>query len=166
MTDIDTALGLLQEAVGNEIESANREGAEALRLGKYDQAERQMKKSKELEAFKKQVGALHKAYKNIRSSRKKSPRAQRGSLTPIEAYYGPILQALKEMKGRGNTKQVIDRVGKIMRPKLKDADYGKYSNSDRETIWRNRCRWARTDLVRQGKLKSDSPRGTWELTEP
>ena len=164
MTDIDTALGLLQEAVGNEIESANREGAEALRLGKYDQAERQMKKSKELAAFKKQVGALHKAYKNIRSSRKKSPRAQRGSLTPIKAYYGPILQALKEMNGWGETKQVIDRVGEIIRPKLKDADYGK--NRRREAIWRNRCRWARLDLVRQGKLKSDSPRGTWKLMEP
>ena len=33
------------------------------------------------------------------------------------------------------------------------------------TTWRNRVGWARYRLVEDGLLRSDSPRGVWELTE-
>uniref|UniRef100_A0A7C3EZC1 Restriction system protein Mrr-like N-terminal domain-containing protein n=1 Tax=candidate division WOR-3 bacterium TaxID=2052148 RepID=A0A7C3EZC1_UNCW3 len=38
--------------------------------------------------------------------------------------------------------------------------------SDPETIrWRNAAQWARYNMVKQGWLKSNSPRGVWEITE-
>ena len=164
MTEIDTALGLLQDAVDKEIALSNGEAAKAAGIGNFDRAQKQINTSKELTAFKKQVSALHKAYKNIRSSCKKSPRAQRGTITPERAYSEPILQALKEMGGQGETAKVIDRVGELMRPILKETDYEKLGSGS--IRWRNKCEFARARLIGEGKLRDDSPRGIWELVEP
>lgn len=164
MTDIDAALDMLQEAVDKEIALARREGAKAFELGDHSQVEKQMKRSKELEGFQKQVATLSKTYRSIRSSRSKRRKLQRGTSTPQEAYYEPILQVLKQMGGRGKSSEVIDRVGEIMRPKLKEADYGKLKEGS--IRWQTRCRFARWYMVQQGQLRSDSPRGTWEIAVP
>ena len=50
--------------------------------------EKQMKRSKELERFQKQVATLSKTYRSIRASRSKRRKLQRGTSTPQEEYYG------------------------------------------------------------------------------
>ena len=161
MTEISEALGLLQEAVNEEIALANSQGAKAFELGQHDQVERQMKTSKELTAFRKKVDVLEKEYKKIGVSRK-GHRAKRGSSTHQEDYYEPILTALREAGGRGRANEITDRVGEIMGAKLEnETDQGRLSNGF--IRWRHRCGWARWRLIKQGKLKKGSPRGIWEL---
>ena len=161
MTDIDAALETLQEAVDKEIALAKREGAKAFELEDFGQIEKQRKRSEELREFQKQVAKLSKTYKSIQSSRGKRRKLQRGTSTPQETYYEPILQALKQMGGRGKSSEVIDRVGEIMRPKLKETDYGKLK--DGGIRWQTRCRFARWHMIQQGQLRDDSPRGIWEI---
>ena len=128
MTEISEALGLLQEAVNEEIALANSQGAKAFELGQHDQVERQMKTSKELTAFRKKVDVLEKEYKKIGVSRK-GHRAKRGSSTHQEDYYEPILTALREAGGRGRANEITDRVGEIMGAKLEnETDQGRLSN--------------------------------------
>ena len=64
MTDIDTALEMLQEAVDKEIASARSQGAKAFECGNYRQAKKQIKRSEELEEFQKQVAKLYRTYSN------------------------------------------------------------------------------------------------------
>lgn len=162
MTEISEALGLLQEAIDGEIASANSQGAKAFELGKHDQVERQVRTSKELAAFKKKVDALEGEYRKIGASRKKSPRAPKGTRTPQKEYYEPIMTALKEMGGRGQSREIVDRVGEIMGAQLEnEVDQGKLKYGD--IRWRNACSWAFWKLRKEGKLKKDSPRGIWEL---
>ena len=164
MTDIDTALEMLQEAVDKEIASARSQGAKAFELGNYGQAKKQIKRSEELEEFQKQVAKLYRTYKGGRPSRGEGHRLKKGEGTHQKAYYEPILQALNEMNGRGEAAEVLNRVEEIMRPELKEVDYERVK--DGSFRWQTKCRFARWNLVHeQGKLRSDSPRGIWELAD-
>ena len=74
------------------------------------------------------------------------------------------MQALNEMNGRGEAAEVLNRVEKIMRSELKEVDYERVK--DGSFRWQTKCRFARWNLVHeQGKLRSDSPRGIWELAD-
>jgi len=37
-------------------------------------------------------------------------------------------------------------------------------SNPKEVHWRNRAQWYRNTLLREGLLKSDSPRGIWEIS--
>ena len=90
---------------------------------------------------------------------------RKGLRTPTEAYYEPILQALDEMGGSGQTAEVLDRVGEIMKGVLKDVDYQPLASSPDNLRWRNAAQWARNSMVQEGLLKADSPRGVWDITD-
>lgn len=91
-------------------------------------------------------------------------RAPRGASTPQTAYRAPILQALDEMGGRGRTADVVDRVGELMEAHFTELDH-QMLPSGTDIRWRNKVQWARNTMVKEGLLASNSPRGTWEITE-
>jgi restriction system protein len=69
------------------------------------------------------------------------------------------------MGGSGKVRAVVERVGQIMKGALSRVDYEPL-NSDPDTLrWENAVKWARNEMVKDGLLKDDSPRGTWELAE-
>jgi len=84
--------------------------------------------------------------------------------TPTNAYWLPILEALAEMGGSGPSDEVISRVGQKMEGILTEADFAVLP-SGQDIRWCNRVAWQRYNMVKQGLLKRDSPRGMWELTE-
>jgi hypothetical protein len=91
-------------------------------------------------------------------------RAPPGASTPQEAFRMPILRALDEMGGQGRTAEVVDRVGEIMKDQFTEWDL-KAVPSGGDIRWRNKANWARSAMVNDGLLASDSPRGIWEITE-
>ncbi len=91
-------------------------------------------------------------------------RLQRGVRTPEEAYYQPILKALNELGGSAKMNDVLEKVEQSMKEMLKPADY-EMLGSGTNIRWRNTAQWARNSLVKEGLLKSNSPRGIWEITE-
>ena len=161
MSDVEDAFVLLQEAVDKEIALANDEGAEFFRAGRLDKARQQMEKSERLASLKKQVDALRRSYTKI--GRGKSRRKQRVGGTPEEDFKEPILRVLRQVGGKGKAREVADRVGEIMGSRLEN-EIDQEPLSDGSPRWLNRCYWARNELREEGKLKGDSPRGTWELS--
>jgi len=81
------------------------------------------------------------------------------------AYVQPILQALAGLGGKGKMADVLDKVLALMKPVLKDVDFQPLASDPETPRWRNAAQWARNTMVQDGLIKSDSPRGTWEMTD-
>ncbi|MCY3763342.1 MAG: hypothetical protein OXH50_19020, partial [Gemmatimonadetes bacterium] len=66
--------------------------------------------------------------------------------------------------GSGEADEVVERVGRFMRPTLCAVDYEPLS-SDGKPRWQKAVHWARRKMVQDGLLKPDSRRGMWEISE-
>lgn len=91
-------------------------------------------------------------------------RAGKGAITPQADYTLPILEALIEMGGSGKMSEVLTRVFAKLRDRLKPKDLEKLS-SGTTVRWKNKAQWERQRLKSEGYLKTDSPRGIWEITD-
>ena len=76
-------------------------------------------------------------------------------------YFGPILDALRELGGSGTPDEVVERVARDQH--LSDEIQNELTSSG-EPRYRKNVHWARFYLVREGLLDS-SRRGVWSLTE-
>lgn len=104
---------------------------------------------------------------NARSPRPAGQRRRRrGRVQKLsqDAYRGPILVALRELGGSGSMADVLDRVFEKVEDRLTEADRERLP-SGTDVRWRNTAAWERYQMVEEGLLRPDSPRGTWELTE-
>lgn len=88
---------------------------------------------------------------------------KKGLRTPQDAYYEPILQILRTLGGSAHMKDVLEKVEERMRGSLREVDYEPLNTDPASIRWRNSAQWARHALVKDGRLKADSPRGIWEL---
>jgi len=99
----------------------------------------------------------------LHSLEREVDRLPRGLRTPMGDYYQPILQALNESGGSAKVNDVLERVEQLMKDVLREVDYEPLA-SDGMLRWRKTAQWARDAMVREGLLKSNSPRGIWEIT--
>jgi hypothetical protein len=176
-SNVSSAFEMLLEEVEAEIDFVNGIGSKAFDGRDYDKAKEALERAGVLTAFRDKVAGLRKEWKDIaavgesqedeetKAERRNLGKLRKGMRTPTEAYYQPILQALDEMGGSGQTAEVLDRVGQIMKGVLKDVDYQPLASSPDNLRWRNAAQWARNSMVTEGLLKADSPRGVWEITD-
>jgi len=176
-SNVSSAFEMLLEEVEAEIDFVNGVGAKAFGGRDYDKAKEALERSGTLTAFRDKVAVLRKEWEELaavaereedeetRDERRNLGKLRKGVRTPESAYYIPILQVLVEMKGSGKVAEVLERVGKLMKPILKEVDYDPLASSPDNLRWRNAAQWARNSMVREGLLKADSPRGVWEITE-
>ena len=90
-------------------------------------------------------------------------RIVRGRKLPQGEYHTPILESLYELRGRGTLRDVLHRVENKVKRRLTEYDYEPLHTG--QIRWRNTAEWARNDLVKEGLLVNDSPRGIWKLSE-
>jgi len=88
----------------------------------------------------------------------------RKKFAPVSAYWLPTLETLAELGGKARRDEVVELVGKKMEGVLTPSDK-ELLPSGIEVRWKNRVAWQRENMKRQGLLRSDSPQGTWEITE-
>ncbi len=81
--------------------------------------------------------------------------------TKFLRYFGPVLDALRELGGSGSPDEVVDRIAADMN--LPDEEQNEVLPSGGSRLKTN-VAWARFYLVREGLLDS-SKRGVWSLTE-
>jgi hypothetical protein len=74
-----------------------------------------------------------------------------------------IIKALKHFGGQATMHQVLDWMGEQLKEKFTPRDLSKRKHG--EIVWRNNTAWERHQMVTEGILKSDSPRGIWGLSE-
>lgn len=176
--EVSTSLGLLQESLASEVIRMNLEGSEAMKSGDYETAQAVLDFVRKLQGFQGKVSDLESEWKALEEEsglasdsvkeivgKRFFGKAKKGEITPHSAYYRPILETLVEMGGRAKTQKVLDRVGEKMKPLLKDKDFALHSDG-RSIRWRNTAQWARNSMANDdGRMKNDSPRGIWEISE-
>jgi len=95
---------------------------------------------------------------NIYNMTGRRHKIKHGQKTKQVEYRTPILQALENLGGSGNVNEVLDCVYKEMKNFLVPVDLEKLP-STRQIRWRDTAIWERYYMIKEGLLKSDSPRG-------
>ena len=175
--DVGTALNLLRDALAEEAQRINEEGAKAMKSGDYATAEGVLDFAKRLLAFRSRVEGLGKDWAELEGFRDKASsevqqivskrffgRKGGGEITPQAAYFRPILESLVESGGKATIKQVLDRVGEKMKAILKPKDYESHESDEKQIRWRNAAQWARNAMVNEDGRMAKSPKGIWEIS--
>ena len=107
------------------LKKAQSSGERAFQERRFDDASRSAKLGEEISESIEFLENLRRKWPQLLQSPKAGPVRQRlpkGSVTPLEAFWIPILTALEEVGGRGRSGDIIDRVGEIMKEELRDVD--------------------------------------------
>ena len=177
--DVGAALHLLRDALAEEAQRINEEGAKAMKTGDYPTAEGVLDFAKRLLAFRSRVESLGKEWAELEGLRDKSSeevqqivskrffgRRPSGDITPQLKYCRYILEVLVDMGGGGKTDDVLEGIGRKMKPILKPKDYEPHKSDAKQIRWRNTAQWARNLMVNEdGRMKNKSPRGVWEISD-
>ena len=180
LNTIETAFDILMEEFSVGIHALNEAGAQAFAAGDYQNVDAFRKQAQRLTEVRNEVAALRKRWsvgisipsvasksdvRNPKTKIRKSKRLPRGVRTPEGAFRLPILQALVTLGGSAPVRDVLDIVEHLMKSQLNEIDYQALPSNPRLPRWRNAAQWTRQSMVNEGLLRSDSPRGIWEITE-
>ncbi len=174
-SEVAAAFEILLEEIETEIDGTNRCGARAFEGRDYDGAREALERAAALTSFREKASDLRRGWERLMGppndgekesgiERRDLGRLKKGMRTREDAYYCPILQVLLQLGGAGKMSDLLDRVLPIMRTELKSVDFEPLASDPDMPRWRNAAQWARNSMVKEGLLKSDSPRGMWEIS--
>jgi hypothetical protein len=92
------------------------------------------------------------------------PPVPRERSTARSAFRLPILEALDELGGAAPSRAVLEKVKLKLSSQFTEADLEVLPSGGRRR-WKENAEWCRYEMVREGLLASDSPRGIWQITE-
>lgn len=174
LEELDVAIGIIRDS-----------GARALSAGNYDEAQRATESARTVQGLREEFialwtrvetaleGRLHapkgsdtKRRRGRRTSRQAGQhhRLERGLKTHDRAYRVPVLTALVEMGGSAPASAVLERVYHMMQDRFNEYDLAAVPSGG-EKRWRKTAQWCRNTMKNEGLLRSDSPRGIWEITD-
>ncbi len=170
--DVSEAFEILLGELETALSGVREEAAEASRQGNYERAQRLLIQAQQMEKLIADIRAKQQEWqrmvgelRRVREGKQEAKRLPRGVRTPKEAYRIPILRALVELGGRAPVQNVLERVFTEMENRLKPVDLQPLPSNPKEPRWRNAAMWERLRMVKEGLLRSDSPRGIWEITK-
>lgn len=177
--DVGAALHLLRDALAEEAQRINAEGAHAMQAGDYTTAEGALDFAKRLLGFRSKVETLGGEWADLEQFREKASaevqqivskrffgRGKSGEITGHMEFCGPLLEVLVEMGGKGKTREALDRLGLKMKGALKPKDLEPHESKGHQIRWRNTAQWARNHMVNEdGRMKKGSPNGIWEISD-
>lgn len=176
-TTVQAAFEILLEEMETEIEIINQSGAKAFAARNYEAARAVLERADQITALREKLSGLRTEWEKLvpvagangAGSKKNGShdlsRLHRGIRTREAAYFKPILQVLNQMGGFGDMADVLERLPKLMKGTLTDLDFEPLAANSEVPRWWNTAQWAQSAMVQAGLLKSDSPRGIWEMTE-
>jgi len=89
--------------------------------------------------------------------------ARKGNLTPQKEFWKPTLETLISKGGKADAQEVVNGVESRMKSRLKPGDYE--SNIDGTAKWFKAVHFQRLEMVHEGLLEHNSPRGVWQITD-
>lgn len=178
-TSVLYAFENLLEEIETEINLVNQQGERAFQRSDYDLAREVIEKAVQIQSFRERLVGLRREWERIAPTenetaideaqeeiqRQNLGRLEAGVRTPENVFFPHILRALVELGGSANLNAVLDRVGEATHHLLRPVDHEPIRSDPTRARWRNTCQWARYTLVTDGLMKSDSPRGTWEISD-
>lgn len=93
----------------------------------------------------------------------KRTRVPSGALLPEDRYVLPLLSALVEFGGSAPYKQVVDRVGELLKANLTELDLEPVNSGS--IRWQSRLQFVRLRMVQEGLMIRESGRGVWAVSE-
>jgi restriction system protein len=175
-TNVFAAFEILLGEIEVEIDFCHKAGAEAFERRDLEDAREVLEYAGQIMVFRDKIVSLSKEWETLSGVQRGSAqeemihveqrsqgRLQRGLRTPEEAYYQPILQILNEQGGSAKMSDVQERLAQVMKGVLREVDYKTLASGT--VRWRNTAQFARNTMVKDGRLKSKSPRGIWEISE-
>lgn len=97
-------------------------------------------------------------------SKKPTTKRSRTPKTDKNVLRKNIIKALRTLGGRARVADVIEEMGRQLKGKFLPGDL-EWRESTNEYAWQNNAKWERYRMTQDGTLRSDSPRGYWELGE-
>ena len=176
-TNVVAALDVLLEQIEAEIEFMNGIGASAFEERDYDKAKDTLERVEQIIGFRDKADTLRREWQTLfaheedekgteaYTERRNLGRLRRGLRTPEEVYYHPILEVLEALGRSARVSEVLDRVLQHMKGILREVDYEPLASDPEMPRWRNTAQWARNSMVKEGLLRSNSPRGIWEISD-
>jgi restriction system protein len=177
-TDVSAAFELLLEEVEIEINSLDKMASRASEEHDRKSAREALELADQITSFRDKVVSLRKEWETLAAApkgienkkiipamRSNMGRLQRGMRTPEEAFYHPILKVLDESGGSARISDLMAKLEPLMSGVLKQVDYEPLASQPETPRWNNTAHWARNSMAKEGLLKSNSPRGVWEITE-
>lgn len=176
-TSVTAAFEMLLDEIRSEIEFINRIGARAFEAGDYHKAQKAIERASLVTGFRDKVMAMRREWENLftrdegeedtegHTERRNLGPSQCGLPSREDAYYRPILEALRALGGSAPISQVLDCVLQNMRGTLNEADFEPIASNPDVPRWRKTAQWARNSMVKMGLLRNDSPRGIWQISD-
>jgi uncharacterized protein YukE len=171
--EVNTAFEILLEEIELVANQLNEAGADAFRARNYDKAQQAIEEATRLADFGEKVKVLQREWAGLAAGglkvgqrklqRTSKERLERKLCTPKEAFRRPILEALVELGGSASIGEVLERVGARMNSVLNQYDREPLASGP--VRWKNTAQWCRNTLVQEGLMKSNSPRGVWEISD-
>ncbi len=91
------------------------------------------------------------------------PSAHRSPELPEEAFREPLLEVIYERGGSAQGRELYPALRERMRRYSTPGDAGRAESGDER--WRQTVKTTHDQLVREGYLRDDSPRGVWALSK-
>lgn len=157
---VDKALRSARSAVKQALKGLNQAAAQRMGKGDYSAAEALAAKGREMQQFRAEVDALSNRWRELRQWEGRSD--SKKTVTPLWAYYQPVLKALVEAGGEARGVELEPSVERLMNGLLQPGD--------REPLGRATVRWqvmirrARKHLIAEGWIESRSG-GAWRITD-
>ena len=121
-------------------------------IDEFENILKELKKLSNNSVHTRKMGTGHK------TKRSRSPKTDKQTLREN------IVRALKQLGGRARVPAVIEEMGRQLEGKLLPGDM-EWRGSTNEYAWQNNAKWERYKMTQDRTLRSDSPRGYWELGE-
>ena len=118
----------------------------------------------ELDAILKELNARLGRCSDPLTAKKPRTKRSRSPKTDKKVLRKNIVKALRTLDGRAKVTDVIEEMGRQLEGKLLPGDL-EWRESTSEYAWQNNAKWERYKMTQDGTLRSDSPRGFWELSE-
>ena len=178
--DVIPTIELLLNEIDSVISALNEQGSQLFSEGKYDQARALLNKVEGITGFRGKVLCLKDDWKSLRvpavvkgalkgkgdaGMRARSKPLKPGLKTPPDAFRYPILEALNRLEGVGRVGDVFRVLEEILSEQLNTYDYQPLPSDPNSVRWRSTAHRARYEMVQEGLLADDSPRGVWEITD-
>lgn len=82
---------------------------------------------------------------------------------PQREFRAPLLVTLLDLGGIAPARAVREHMNLLMARRLSEGDHARSSSGDPR--WWSAVCWVRIDLIKEGLIKGNSPRGVWEISE-
>ncbi len=178
--DIIPTITALLDEIDSVVAQLNEQGARLFSEGNYDQARALLNKVESIMGFRGKVLCIKDNWKALRvpaivkqalpgkgeaGAHTKSVPLRPGLKTHLEAFRYPILEALDRLEVAGRVRDVFRIVEEIMSEQLNTYDYLPLPSDPNSVRWKTTAHWERYNMVQEGLLSGDSPRGVWEITD-